>query len=267
MRQAPCGGALPAKVDVFGADGFIDQAAPDTPAPRLQVVRTWVTPSFTLEARWPADPRELQAPPPPADEIGLLAGWSSTSPDRLTVDVSDPADTVGNTVRSTADFALTLVDNDQLRAMRGPCGQLQLRITRNDGVRETVGVLLAPADGPQIVSLGPLVSEHDTYSSHLAANRTLLCSPDTLASVSAVVEAPSAATPVDALRAFLASELAAAVPRPSLPRPFDETTLDADGTVRYEHFVEWYTFVTITVSPSAEVAGDWQATAWSTGNC
>lgn len=260
-----CGRELPASISIPAAAAPVNRPAPDTPPlSDTQVVRSWVTPLFTLEARWPPDPRTLQATPGLSDASPLFAGWHSLGPDELSVDVSNPADTIGNTVLSNTDFTLMFVADPRVRAMSGECGLLQLRVMRHDGQRMTVGVRLAAgADGPQIIDLGPLVDRHATLDAAIGADRVLLC-PGVVGSVAEVRDAPSAASPAEALRAFLASVISAAVPRSSSPRPFDETTLTANRTVRYEQFVEWTTFVTVTVG---EVADGWDVIAWSTGSC
>ncbi len=260
-----CGPEFPAAIDVFETIGApVDHAAPGTPPPHGQVVRTWRTPDFVLEARWPADPREVQAPAGAQEDAGLLAGWSSTGSSDLTVDVSTPADVIGDMTVSVMDFTVDFSSGTRPLATNGACGPLQLRISASNGQRQTVGVVLGPlGSGARIVDLGALVDSRTTSDEPLAAGRTSLCR-DASSVVTEVHGAPSMASPVEALRSFLQSGWAATLPTPSLPRPFDEITLTSDGSVRYEHYVEWNTFVVIMATSSD---GAWAVTGWWSDSC
>jgi hypothetical protein len=259
-----CGHFMPIRLDVPAAVAHQKAPAPDTPPTMQQLVETWRTPLFVLEARWPPDSRELQAPAGIDHELPLLAGWGSNDVDHLDVDVADPADTVGNVVTSTDDFTVLVDPHFVATKLPEPCRLLQLRVTMRDGQRQTFGVgLERKALGLDVVDLGPLVDSHEQSTRRILTGWTSLCLGEHSVTANAVTGAPLAATPAEALRTFLVTSLADQVPAPTSPRPFDELTLP-DGNVRYEHFVEWRAFAVVDVTQTAD---GWTVDSWWTGSC
>jgi hypothetical protein len=255
-HRVECGSQLPISVDVPGAQP-IDGPVPDTPPPDHQVVKHWNAADHTIELRWPADRRQLSSPGGAVVAFPMVGSWGSNG--HTTSAYVNASDTTGSQL-----FSLTDVDGVDLSHLSPACSVVQLRVTKGDGSMQTLGFGIPTAGiDPLVVDLGPLVGLHRTSPERLPRDRTLAC-PDRVQRRSTVRVDAASASPSEALRTFLESDAAAVVPRPAVPRPFEETFMQNDGTYRYEHYLAWSTYVAITVAPTD---GGWAVTNWENGEC
>jgi hypothetical protein len=255
---AECGSTLPVSLGVPGATEARDAPMQSVPASHQQVVRRWVAADRTVEVRWPPDRRTLVATAPhPGGDPGLVEGWSTGETGSLSA--------FGQTVGSTAPLLFEVAPlPDQPNGLSWSCSVVQIRLSMANGASQTLGYRLPLGSSPAgLVDLGALVSLQRTSSAVVPRNRAMLC-PDRAGTVASVPGATPSATPVEALRTFLESDMARDVPQPELPRPFEQTLLASDGTYRFEHFVAWTQYVAITVD---RMGAGWSVTNWERGEC
>jgi FAD/FMN-containing dehydrogenase len=161
-------------------------------------------------------------------------------------------------------FTVKNVEHLDLSGRLRACGELQIRVVTAAGASQTVGIAIPVRSGQGAVyDLDPLVGQHSTSRAVVSRDRSTKC-PDKIDSVATVSAEVPSATPMEALRDFLESDVAADVPRAELPRPFEETYLESDGTFRYEHYLAWSEYVAITVD---RMGGGWAVTNWEHGAC
>jgi len=255
-QRVDCGSQLPVSVEVPGLQP-IEGAAPSTPLPDHQVVEHWTAGGHTVELRWPADRREQLSPTGRIEPPLLVGSWGTDG--HTTSAYRSGTDTAGSQL-----FSITDVAGFDLSRLPLACSTIQFRVTNSDGTRQTVGFgLPTAATRGSIVDLGPLVGLRRTSPEILPRDHTLAC-PDRVQRRSTVTVDAQSATPIEALETFLEADAAVVVPQPALPRPFEETFMERDGTYRYEHYIEWSTYVAITVAP---IGDGWAVTNWENGTC
>jgi hypothetical protein len=250
-----CGSQLPVSVEVPGLQP-IEGAVPSTPPPDHQLVKHWIARDHTIELRWPADRRELSSPTGRVELPPLVGSWGTDGH-------TTSAYTHGTDMLGSQLFSLTDVDGFDLSRLPSACSEIQFRVTSSDGSRQTLGFGLPTAPKGSTVDLGPLVGLRRTSPEQLPRDHTLACPDRVQRRWTVTVDAPST-SPAEALRTFLESDAAAVVPQPDTPRPFEETFMENDGTYRYEHYLEWSTYVAITVAP---IGNGWAVTNWESGAC
>jgi hypothetical protein len=254
--RVDCGPRLPVAVEVPGLQP-IEGPAPSTPAPDHQLVEHWIAADHTIELRWPADPRVPLSSNGHTEQPVLIGALGTDG--HATSAFTNGTDTIGSQL-----FSITDIDGFDLSHLPMACKVIQFRVTNTDGVRQTVGFdLPTAATQGATVDLGPLVGLRRTSPERLALDHTLACPDRVQRRWTVTVQVPST-SPIEALQTFLESDAAAVVPQPALPRPFEETFMEADGTYRYEHYLEWSTYVAITVAPSGN---GWAVTNLENGSC
>jgi len=154
-----------------------------------------------------------------------------------------------------------------------PCDSLEIRASATNGFRVAIVLrLLVAAPGDvwtqpldyATYSHGPLVAGRRELARPIEAGGSVECdSRPTPGWV--VVGGSPAATPVEALRAFLDSAVGAEADlQPGGAEAFTEYRMLADGSYRYEHLTSWDEHVAVTVRRSG---GGWAVTAWNKANC
>ena len=254
--RVDCGRQLPVAVEVPGLQP-IDGPAPSTPPPDHQLVEHWIGADHTIELRWPADRRVPLSPNSQTAQPVLIGAWGTDG--RATSAYTNGTDMIGSQL-----FSITDISGFDLSRLPKACSVIQFRVTDSDGIRQTLGFELPTATTQgSTVDLGPLVGLRRTSPESLALDHTLACPDRVQRRWTVTVEAPST-SPIEALQTFLESDAAAVVPQPALPRPFEETFMQTDGTYRYEHYLEWSTYVAITVARNGD---GWAVTNWENGTC
>lgn len=224
------------------------------------MIGRWQTPGRSVEVRWPADPRELFSSRVPSADDLFIGGWNVEHADEVELLVQSPTDRV-----ATASIDIRIVDLVAAQHLPEPCRLLQVRVATVDGRRETLGVRLTPMapSGLPVEDLGPLIGRRVEAVRRLEPSQIQLCE-GVVAEPRPITGAPAMPTAAEALREFLVSPAAKDIPRPTAWRPYDEVTVAGSDDVRYEHYVEWYRFVSIRVT---RVGSNWSATQWLTGDC
>jgi hypothetical protein len=254
--RVDCGPQLPVAVGVPGLQP-IEGPAALTPPPAHQLVEHWIAADHTVELRWPADRRVPVSPNGQPAQPVLIGSWGTDG--HVTSAYTNGTDTIGSQL-----FSITDIDGFDLSRLPKACSVIQFRVTNSDGRRQTLGFELpTAATRGSTVDLGPLVGLRRTSPESLAPDHTLACPDRVQRRWTVTVKTPST-SPIEALQTFLESDAAAVVPQAAVPRPFEETFMEADGTYRYEHYLEWSTYVAITVAPSGD---GWAVTNFENGSC
>jgi hypothetical protein len=257
--RVDCGSTLPVSVVVPGAAEDDFGPAPFTPAPDHQVVRHWTAADRIIEVRWPADERQLQAPGVlPQMEPVLVESWGSSEAGAISA--------WGRAEGATGPllFSLTAVPGVLTSALSRACSIVEVRVTMNDGNRETIGYRLPlTALGGGSVDLGPIVGLHRTSLAVVPRDRSSQC-PDRVGSVATVSFQTPSPTPAEALQTFLDADTVLDLRELGGPNPFEETFLKSDGTYRYERFLGWSEYVAMTVD---RMGDGWAVTNWEHGHC
>lgn len=261
--SSACGSVVPIELEVLNATAVDGPAPGDSiPSPAAgQFVRHWNADGYTVELRWPPDPRELEDSRPTVPDL-LVGGWGSGS--LFSITVTSPS----NDRNPPVLYTVSTSPNTTFHEQPWNCSLAQVRLMSDDGRVETYGYRLPFISNPDpTVDLGPLVRIHRESLAAAPVDRPTICSDPNAASVQDLVRVegePSSNSPVEALRWFLDDEVSADVPRPTSGRPFEETHFVQDGSYRYEQYTAWFDYVTITVEP---LAGGWAVTAWQRGTC
>ena len=258
-----CGSSLPFDVTVQGGTAMIGPTPIKGPAPgpsRVavgpgQVVVHWVGPTESLELRWPPDPRPLYG----GVEDSPYRPFSSSNLDATGHGELSITSPVVNGLVETQAPLVTLTPKPGGYEASGLCATVQVRMTAADGTTETIGVRPLSIDA---YDLNPLVGSRTVSAEAVDRQSAVECAATPQRPVD-VTRSVAAATPAEALRAYLIGPGFAAADIPTSRRPFHEYRLSA-RSYRYERFTNWNEHIAITVT---RLPQGWAVTDWNHGTC